>query len=305
MPLSLREQHGVTELARVLCDFLPGTAHPWADQSLSFPGAAQAAGLDGFYPGGSKEPAIAQMLTRTLEERRDRFCRLIEEIVRRSLTYRSGTQSREELTRRDVEKLNTAVEKVGFKIPELWDPAFLDSLPRTPGSSTPPASSPQDFGKLRSEFTRIQSLAAQPRGYAFEKFLALAFDAFGLRGRRPFRLVGEQIDGSFELDSETYLVEAKWQDALTVNRDLQAFRGSVESKAAWSRGLFVSYTGFSKDGLARFSRGYATNLVGMTGFDIHMMLAEEIPLDALVRRKVRWAAETGEFWVPITDLGLG
>jgi hypothetical protein len=37
----------------------------------------------------------------------------------------------------------------------------------------------------------------------------------GVRGasvspRGKFRLVGEQIDGSFKLDGQTYLVEAKW-----------------------------------------------------------------------------------------------
>lgn len=35
-------------------------------------------------------------------------------------------------------------------------------------------------------------------------------DSSRLQARAPFRLVGEQIDGSFQLGNETYLVEAKW-----------------------------------------------------------------------------------------------
>jgi len=36
------------------------------------------------------------------------------------------------------------------------------------------------------------------------------FQSFGLAPRVDFRLVGEQIDGSFKLNGQTYLVEAKW-----------------------------------------------------------------------------------------------
>ena len=46
--------------------------------------------------------------------------------------------------------------------------------------------------------------------YAFEKYLKRLFDAFGLEAHSAFSLTGEQIDGSFLLGSETYLLEAKW-----------------------------------------------------------------------------------------------
>ena len=35
-------------------------------------------------------------------------------------------------------------------------------------------------------------------------------DAYGLSARASFRLVGEQIDGSFVLGDDIYLLEAKW-----------------------------------------------------------------------------------------------
>lgn len=71
------------------------------------------------------------------------------------------------------------------------------------------------------------------------------FDAFALEAEKPFRLIGEQIDGSFLLDRDTYLVEAKWQNELTGATDLHAFQGKLDQRAAWGRDLFVSYSGFT------------------------------------------------------------
>ena len=59
------------------------------------------------------------------------------------------------------------------------------------------------------------------------------------------------------------------------------FREKVESKAAWSRGLFVSYSGFTQDGLTAFSRGRSTNFIGMDGRDLYFILDGQLSLLAL------------------------
>lgn len=56
----------------------------------------------------------------------------------------------------------------------------------------------------------------QRRGYEYERFLTELFAAYGLTPRAPFKLTGEQIDGSLKLHGETYLVEAKWQAGLAM-----------------------------------------------------------------------------------------
>ena len=119
---------------------------------------------------------------------------------------------------------------------------------------------------LKLRLLRLSELAPQPRGYEFERFLKALFDANGLGARASFRLVGEQIDGSFELASETYLLEAKWTDAPAGAADLRAFNGKAEEKAAWTRGLFVSNSGFTEDGLVAFGRG--KRVVCMDGLDL-------------------------------------
>jgi hypothetical protein len=60
----------------------------------------------------------------------------------------------------------------------------------------------------------------------------------------------------------------------------------------------VSESGFSDDGLQAFSRGRSTNIIGMNGQDIFYILSGEISLVNAIKRKVRWAAETGEFFKP-------
>ena len=65
--------------------------------------------------------------------------------------------------------------------------------------------------------------------------LKALFDASGLGARAAFRLIGEQIDGSFQLSGETYLLEAKWTDLRMGAADLRSFNAKLEDKAAWTR----------------------------------------------------------------------
>ncbi len=125
MPASLKQIQVLNELSQLLNAFLPGRAHPYADQTLSFEYTATSTGVGQFWIGGSKQTAISQMLRQTLDHHPERFCPLILEIVRRGIVYR---QSKSPLTRSEVEALNQLMKEVGFKIPELWDAQFLSSL---------------------------------------------------------------------------------------------------------------------------------------------------------------------------------
>jgi len=154
--------------------------------------------------------------------------------------------------------------------------------------------------KLKTKLIEVSHLDPQARGYAYEKFLKDLFDANGLSARASFRLVGEQIDGSFDLSAETYLLEAKWTSSQTGASDLRSFNGKVEDKAAWSRGLFVSYSGFTPDGLAAFGSG--KRVVCMDGLDLYEMLDKNLSFADVVAKKVRHAAESGNPFVRVRDL---
>jgi hypothetical protein len=184
--------------------------------------------------------------------------------------------------------------------------ALLNKMQGKPGQAAPQGDPPKtafDRPKilvLKQRLIDLSALEPQPRGYAFEAWLTDAFNAFGLAAREPFRIRGEQIDGSFQLHGETYLVEAKWHAAQTPAVDLHAFHGKLEQKAAWARGLFISNSGFTADGLVAFGRG--KRVICMDGLDLFETLNRELPLDQVLARKARRAAETGQPFERVRDL---
>ncbi len=306
MSLSTLQVQAIASLGDALYEFLPGTPHPRADQRISFPGAARACDLGSFWTGGSKRPATAMLLQRTLDERSDRFCRLIVEIVNRAIVYR---RNKSPLTRSEIERVNEAVRKLGFKVPELWDPAFLASLAQSDGGpesreAATEAMPPQKLSELKQHLFRIGSLPPQERGYAFERFLTDLFSAFGMAPRGGYRLRGEQIDGSFEDERDYYLVEAKWQTQKIGAAELRSFLGAVDSKAEWSRGCYISYSGFSAEGLFAFGQGRSTRVICVDAEDLFHVVDGKVHLRDLIRKKARHAAERGEAFAPARELFL-
>lgn len=186
---------------------------------------------------------------------------------------------------------------------------YLGLINRLSGNHAPPPAAPSTtataidrnkIAKAKSDLLQITALAPQARGYAFEGFLKDLFNAFGLAAQEPFRLRGEQIDGSFQLGNEIYLVEAKWQGQPIGVAELHTFHGKIEQKAAWTRGLFISNSSFTDDGLIAFGRG--KRVICMDGLDLFEMLDRELPLTKVLERKVRRAAETGSPFVRVRDL---
>ncbi|MDF7650983.1 DUF3644 domain-containing protein [Pantoea sp. Acro-805] len=146
----------------------------------------------------------------------------------------------------------------------------------------------------------LHKLPSQQRGYGFEKWLNELFEAFYLAPKGAFRLRGEQIDGSFQLNNETYLIEAKWQDAKTGHADLHVLQGKLEQKASWARGAFISWSGFTKEGLDAWGRG--KRVVCVSGYDLALMLKNNVSFRILMEEKIRRAAETGSLYVKIDEI---
>lgn len=153
---------------------------------------------------------------------------------------------------------------------------------------------------LITRLLKLTDLPPQKRGYEYEAFLKNLFDAYGLSPRASFRIKGEQIDGSFCMHNEIYLLEAKWQNAQTGAADLHTFEGKLGEKASWSRGLFVSNSGFTTEGLQAFGRG--KRIVCMDGFDLAEMLRLKLSFVEVLEAKVRRAAETGSTFSSVRDI---
>nr|WP_236773806.1 restriction endonuclease [Agrobacterium tumefaciens] len=189
------------------------------------------------------------------------------------------------------------------------EPRYRGLIDRLSGNPIPQPATPvaaataldrKKIEKAKSDLLQTTAFTPQARGYAFEGFLKDLFDAFGLAAQEPFRLRGEQIDGSFQLGSEIYLLEAKWQGQPIGVAELHTFHGKIEQKAAWTRGLFISNSSFTDDGLVAFGRG--KRVICMDGLDLYEMLDRELPLTQVLERKVRRTAETGSPFVRVRDL---
>jgi hypothetical protein len=161
---------------------------------------------------------------------------------------------------------------------------------------------PDVISVLKTRLLELVAMAPQPRGYKFEKFLEELFGVYELEPRGSFRMVGEQIDGSFQLRSDVFLLEAKWQDLKVGLADLLTFAGKVEAKSQWTHGLFVSYSGFSEDGLEAFARGRRTSIICIEGLDLWDVINRSLDFREVIERKKRRAGETGLAFVSVREL---
>ena len=154
----------------------------------------------------------------------------------------------------------------------------------------------QEFNDLATEKDRAKA------GLALEKLLHRLFVVFQLHPRQPFRVVGEQIDGSFELDGDVYLLESKWERHPLPEADLLVFSGKIEKKSTFTRGVFIALNGISDQARQAITQGKAPSFFVMNGHDLMMILTEAISLPDFLRRRVRLLAEEGCVCIPFSQL---
>lgn len=159
------------------------------------------------------------------------------------------------------------------------------------------------LGNLKEDFIQLASEPDRSKaGLALEKLLNHLFEMFALKPRQPFRVVGEQIDGSFELDSQVYLLESKWEKHALPEADLLVFRGKIEGKSTFTRGVFIALNDISGPARDAITRGKAPSFYVMNGHDLMMILSEVISLTDFLRKRVRLLAEEGRVCVPFSEL---
>jgi hypothetical protein len=178
--------------------------------------------------------------------------------------------------------------------------------PTVPKRFTEPSESQVLSGalaNLREELSRLALETDRNKaGLALEKILNRLFELFQLRPRLPFRVVGEQIDGSFELDGQVYLVESKWEKEALPEAHLLIFRGKIEGKSTFTRGVFIALNGISAPAQDAITRGKAPSFFVMNGHDLIMILNEVIDLPEFLRKRIRLLAEQGRVCVPFSEL---
>ena len=319
MPLPLKQSRAAREMADLLYDFLPGSGSSGWRCHVSFRTVAEKVGVGDFWQHGSKTPMIAALIEKTLEFRRKCFEPLITEIVRAGLTYRQ--KQGKPIKPEDILKLNGLILEVGFKFSDLWDEGFIASL-RVDGTSrareymehviqkdklkvAERSRRSVDLENLKREFYALHQAEDRNKvGLQLEAMLNRLFYLHALAPREPFRLVGEQIDGSFVLDHEVYLLEAKWQQRPSPEADLLVFRGKIEGKSKFTRGVFVSVNGISKEAAVAITQGKQPSFFVIDGYDLTMLLEDNIDLSDFMRARQRVLAEEGKVVVPFSKLEI-
>ncbi|AIC29518.1 restriction endonuclease type II-like protein (plasmid) [Rhizobium etli bv. mimosae str. IE4771] len=208
------------------------------------------------------------------------------------------------LDRGEEETVPNARQRLSVLLQKLGGKALPPDPKVEPAAApVPERKGPDDSAlvALEQEFLALTMMdeAPQQRGYAFERFLKRWFDAWGLDAHASFRNTGEQIDGSFQHDGTTYLVEAKWHGKPMDASMLHVFQGKLLERPDWTRGLYVSYGGFSGDSFDAFT---ARRLIMMDGADIYHAVNRRLDLAEVIRRKARHHSERRQPFARVTDL---
>ncbi|MBS1703683.1 MAG: hypothetical protein JST12_18615 [Armatimonadetes bacterium] len=142
---------------------------------------------------------------------------------------------------------------------------------------------------------------SQKRGFKLEKLLRELFELFDLDPKASFRIVGEQIDGAFTFDGTDFLLEAKWQKTQTACSDLDSFGKKIERKLENTLGLFISMGGYSPDGIQAHSQGHKVMIL-LDGPHLAAVLEGRLKLGELLLRSRRHASQTGEIYLPLSEV---
>lgn len=152
----------------------------------------------------------------------------------------------------------------------------------------------ESISGLAAEFARIHSMEdRRERGMEFEEFLRRLFALHDLEPRGAFSIAGEQTDGSIRVDSQLFLVEARWREEPTSPDDIRSFRGKVEEKLDNTLGIFISMSYFTTEAIKRAAVPPA-KVILVDGQDLAPVMQGLVDLVEMLRRKIRRAAETGD-----------
>ena len=309
MALTLMQEDTISELANLLERFLPANPHPYGDQSLSFPAIANEYKLGEIFNVGNKKTKITNFLLKAYEHCNSDFWKIILEIIKRG--RRHQPHGKEPILKEEIISINQCLLKLKVKIPELWNKEFLDKLPSNSKSDKKDTDKKDENTinqqnvsseikiQLKEKLFKISSQNPQQRGFDFEIFLKDLFAAYNLDPNGSFRLTGEQIDGSFVLDGETYLIEAKWEQGQVNAQKLNAFHSKLSNRA-WARGVFISYNGFTQDAYQVYLTGKTANLITLDSSEIFYILDDsqnykQLSLPDVLRQKVRILNEKNIF----------
>lgn len=231
------------------------------------------------YPGLSK----AKMLRRFIEDESDVY---VGKMIILLINYMKSNSLGKNIAQEDMIRLY----ELGRK--ELGK----DSVSHKNETTSPNKVGKVDFGCLKRELLNIEKEPTQQqKGYAFEIYLKHLFEAFNLEVKASYRTGNDQIDGSFILNGNTVLIEAKYRTVEISKDDLLLFSHKIESKSPFTKGVFMTLSMPSGKTIDYFY-DKSSRLILFTVEEIYILLENKNSLVDILTKKFRHLEETGNIF---------
>lgn len=145
-----------------------------------------------------------------------------------------------------------------------------------------------DFESLKKSLLDIEKKQTQQqKGYAFENYLKELFDVFGLDARPSYRTTNDQIDGSFLLNGNTILIEAKYRTTEISKDDLLLFSNKVKAKSPFTKGVFITLSNPSNKTLEYFY-DKSSRIILFTVEELYLLCENKVSLIDILNGKFRY-----------------
>lgn len=142
--------------------------------------------------------------------------------------------------------------------------------------------------------TLFPKLGSADAGYEFENLICDLAMSEDLETTRPYRdQLGQQIDGSIEVNGTVYLLESRFRDAKAETGDISKLIGKAKAQSDLTQGLFISMGGYT---------GPAKNVASMAGSPVVLLDSEHVTncvfggysFERIVSLAKRHASDTGK-----------
>lgn len=155
-----------------------------------------------------------------------------------------------------------------------------------------------EIKKLYNELLDEAKFTPQKRGFEFEKLIEAKLEAENLEPRASYKPKGEQVDGSFFWEGQTYLLEAKWVKDKLPASSIYAFKGKLDGKFHTTSGVFLAVNGYNEDVEDALKFGKSLNILLFDKNDISLIFNNEVSFLDVLKFKLREAGDTGSLNVP-------
>jgi hypothetical protein len=151
--------------------------------------------------------------------------------------------------------------------------------------------------KIQEEFKKYTELRPQQRGYALERLFPKLMEVNRIPVQKPFKIIGEQIDGAIKYDSHYYLIELKWTDDKIGPNHIGSFYYKVDGKLD-QRGVMISMSGYTDGVIESLPKGKELKIMLLDGVHLSNVIFGNYTFHQLLDHCLKFASFRSEIYCP-------